>query len=282
MSLVVMRKSLHTVVSRPLPSSVALGLAVLLLSNGCSSEAEPSTTPAVTPSEVTYYSYEVVDVLPHDPTAFTQGLAYEDSVFYEGTGLNGRSSLRRVHPETGAVMQSVPLPNDYFGEGIAVCGDRLVQLTWRSGIGLVYDKHDLRLLDQFAYNSEGWGITCDGEHLIMSDGSARLYFRDPETFLVEYYVTVRDQGADVSRLNELEFVNGRIYANVWQTDSIAIIDPADGRVTGWLDLSGLLETQPVSGQVDVLNGIAWDAAGDRLFVTGKLWPWLFEIRLVKN
>jgi glutaminyl-peptide cyclotransferase len=273
---------LHRIARRRVPSLVAVCLAGGLLSGGCSFPATPSQPPAPTPSEVEYYSYEVIQVYPHDAKAFTQGLAFDDGVLYEGTGLRGTSSLRRVQLETGAVLQSIPLSADCFGEGIAVCGDRIIQLTWKSRAGFVYDKHDMRLLDQFAYDYEGWGITCDGEHLIMSDGSARLYFRNPETYLVEYYVTVRDRGADVSRLNELEFVNGLIYANVWQTDSIAIIDPADGRVTGWLDLSGLMETRPVSGQVDVLNGIAWDAAGERLFVTGKLWPWLFEIRLVQD
>ncbi|MBN1506557.1 MAG: glutaminyl-peptide cyclotransferase, partial [Sedimentisphaerales bacterium] len=138
------------------------------------------------------------------------------------------------------------------------------------------------LLDSFTYDTEGWGITYDGERLIMSDGTARLYFLNPETHLVEYYVTVHDRGADVARLNELEFVNGLVYANVWQTDTIAMINPADGRVTGWLDLSGLLDTRPISGRVDVLNGIAYDAAGGRLFVTGKLWPWLFEIRMLQK
>lgn len=265
-----------------LPAIVLLTMAPT--SGGCQHVAEPGTDdlPPGTSSSVSHYTYEVINAYPHDATAFTQGLAFDDGLLYEGTGRKGESSLRKVQLETGAVMQSISLPDDYFGEGITICGDRIVQLTWRSGIGFVYDSNDLRLLDSFTYDTEGWGITHDGERLIMSDGTARLYFLNPDTHLVEYYVTVYDRGAAVSRLNELEFINGLVYANVWQTDTIAMINPADGRVTGWLDLSGLLDTRPISGQIDVLNGIAYDAAGDRLFVTGKLWPWLFEIRMLQK
>jgi glutamine cyclotransferase len=184
--------------------------------------------------------------------------------------------------ETGAVAASVALPDDYFGEGIAICGDRIVQLTWQSGTGFVYDRSDLRLLRDFTYDTEGWGITFDGSRLIMSDGTSSLYFLDPETFKVEGHVDVRDGGAALTGLNELEFIDGLVYANVWPTDRIVMIDPGDGRVTGWLDLSGLLASRPAIGRVDVLNGIAYDAAGDRLFVTGKWWLWLFEIKLVRN
>jgi glutaminyl-peptide cyclotransferase len=233
-----------------------------------------------TPSAVAYYSYEVVDAYPHDASAFTQGLAFENGVLYEGTGLRGRSSLRRVDLETGEVMQTIALPDKFFGEGVAILGDTIVQLTWQSGIGRVYDKNDLSLLREFTYDTEGWGITYDGTRLIMSDGTATLHFLDPATFAVECYVTVRDRDNVVTGLNELEYIDGKVYANVWPTNRIAVIDPADGRVTGWLDLSGLLASRPSTGHVDVLNGIAYDAANDRLFVTGKLWPWLFEIRLI--
>lgn len=257
-------------------------LAVLLLtvvsvSSGCSDTAEPWTI-----SSVGHYTYEVVNVYPHDQGAFTEGLAFENGILYEGTGLKGRSSLRTVDLETGAVTVSISLSDDLFGEGVAVVGDKIVQLTWKSHTGLVYDKRDLRPIREFAYDTEGWGLTYDGQQLIMSDGTATLYFLDPETFAVDRYVTVSDHGTDVTELNELEYIDGYVYANVWKTDRIAIIDPGDGGVTGWIDLTGLLASQQATKHVDVLNGIAYDIANDRLFVTGKLWPWLFEIRLVEN
>jgi glutamine cyclotransferase len=245
--------------------------------SGCSNTAEPATIPPVR-----HYTYEVVNVYPHDAGAFTQGLAFDNGYLYEGTGLNGRSSLRKVQLETGVVVDSVSLSDAYFGEGITVCGDRIVQLTWKSGVGLVYGKNDLRLIRDFAYDTEGWGITYDGQRLIMSDGTNRLYFLNCETYTSDGYVNVHDRGAAVSGLNELEFIDSHIYANVWKTDRVAVIDPRDGRVTVWVDLSGLLASQQVTGPVDVLNGIAYDATGDRLFVTGKLWPWLFEIKLVED
>jgi len=235
----------------------------------------------VTPA-VTCYSYEVVNAYPHDERAFTEGLTFEDGFLYEGTGQKGRSSLRKVTLETGAVVASVALPDDYFGEGVAVCGDRIVQLTWQSGTGFVYDRSDFHLLRDFSFATEGWGITFDGSRLIMSDGTSTLHFLDPQTFEVEGHVDVRDRGVALTGLNELEYIDGLVFANVWPTDRIAMIDPGDGRVTGWLDLSGLLAFRPTTGRVDVLNGIACDAAGDRLFVTGKWWPWLFEIKLAQN
>jgi glutamine cyclotransferase len=244
--------------------------------------AEPGEPASSPPAQVRHYTCEVVNVYPHDENAFTQGLLFHDGYLYESTGLRGRSSLRRVELESGEVLASTPLQDNHFGEGIALCRDRIMQLTWQSRVGLVYDLEGLTVVDSFTYESEGWGLTCDGMRLIMSDGSPRLYHRDAETFAVWSYVTVRDGATPVERLNELEFVNGMVYANVWRTDRIAIIDPTDGRVTGWIDLSGLLDTMQVTTQVDVLNGIAYDAAGDRLFVTGKLWPWLFEIRLVER
>ena len=227
------------------------------------------------------YDYRVVAEYPHDPDAFTQGLVYVDGVLYEGTGLEGRSTLRRVDLESGRVLDSVPLADQHFGEGIAVLGDRVYQLTWQSGICFVYDRETFERQDQFSYPTEGWGLTTDGEQLIMSDGTDRLYFRDPETFEETGHVDVRDGGAPVVNLNELEFVDGEVWANVWKTDRIARIDPATGRVTGWIDLTGLLS--PVARAerpVDVLNGIAHDPETGRIFVTGKLWPTLFEIELV--
>lgn len=230
--------------------------------------------------EIPVYGYRVLQTFPHDREAFTQGLVMADGVLYEGTGLNGRSSLRRVELETGAVVQSRALPDRYFGEGVAVLGNRIFQLTWRSGLAFVYDRETLALRQTFPYPAEGWGLTTDGIHLIASDGTATLRFLDPETFAEVRQLTVVDHAGPVTRLNELEYVEGRIYANVWQAERIAIIDAASGRVTAWLDLGGLLSPEERTRPVDVLNGIAYDASTGQLFVTGKLWPRLFQIELV--
>jgi len=226
------------------------------------------------------YTYEVVNAYPHDGEAFTQGLAFQDGFLYEGTGIRGQSSLRRVHLGTGFVMQYCALPAQYFGEGVTVYGDRIIQLTLQSQVGVVYDRNSFAVLRTFDYPTEGWGLTHDGERLIMSDGSAILYFLDPDTFEITDQVEVQDDEGPVRMLNELEYVNGEIYANVWTTDLIARIDPETGRVVGWIDLEGLLSAEYRDGYVDVLNGIAYDAENDRLFVTGKLWPRLFEIEVV--
>jgi uncharacterized repeat protein (TIGR01451 family) len=225
------------------------------------------------------YTYTIVNTYPHDPDAFTQGLVFENGVLYEGTGLWGRSTLRKVTLETGGVIQSYDLPSEFFGEGITIFGDRIIQLTWRSHTGFVYERDSFDLLREFTYPTEGWGITHDGERLIMSDGTSTLYFWDPETFEQVGQVGVYDENGPVRRLNELEYVQGKVFANVWQTDRIAIIAPQTGQVMGWIDLKGLLDPGSVSQPVDVLNGIAYDAETDRLFVTGKLWPTLFEIDL---
>jgi glutamine cyclotransferase len=221
------------------------------------------------------YTYRVIRRYPHDPAAFTQGLVYFEGIFYEGTGLYGRSSLRRVDLETGQVLQRVDLADPYFGEGVAMAGDTLIQLTWREHTAFIYDRRTFAVTGQFTYTTEGWGLTHDGQRLIMSDGSNTLYFRDPSTFEETSRVLVFDGATPVARLNELEFIRGEVYANVWQTDRIARIDPHTGRVTSWIDLTGLKPPQ-----TDVLNGIAYDAMQDRLFVTGKLWPYLYEIELV--
>jgi len=242
----------------------------------------PTPTPSSASGEIPVYTYKIVNVYPHDRDAFTQGLVYVDGVLYEGTGLYGRSSLRIVDLETGEPVKLQKLPIDFFGEGITVMGDKLYQLTWKSRLGFVYDRETFDLLKQFTYRSEGWGITHDGERLIVSDGSALLYFWDPETLEELGRVTVRDDKGPVMRLNELEYVNGEVFANVWQTNRIARIDPKTGRVVGWIKLGGLLTKEDMSRPVDVLNGIAYDAEGDRLFVTGKLWPKLFEIELVRK
>jgi glutamine cyclotransferase len=226
------------------------------------------------------YTYNIVNTYPHDPDAFTQGLVFEDGVLYEGTGRFGQSTLRRVELETGAILQIRELADQFFGEGITIYGNRIIQLTWQSNVGFVYDKNSFELLQQFNYPTEGWGITHDGDCLIMSDGTSTLHFLDPQTFEEIGQLAVFDNNGPVIRLNELEYIKGEIYANVWQTDRVARIAPETGRVIGWVDLEGLLTAEDRSEPVDVLNGIAYDADTDRLFVTGKLWPKLFEIELI--
>jgi glutamine cyclotransferase len=224
--------------------------------------------------------YRVVHTYPHDPQAYTQGLLYEDGYLYESTGLNGRSSLRMVDLETGRVLQRATVQANYFAEGLAPWGSTLIQLTWQSHVALVYDRFSFRLLHTFTYDGEGWGLTQDGKNLILSDGTPTLRFYDPGTFHEVRHIVVKDHGAEITQLNELEFVHGEIYANVWHTDRIARISPANGRVLGWIDLTGLLAPGQVTDPEAVLNGIAWDSAHDRLFVTGKLWPKLFEIKII--
>lgn len=225
------------------------------------------------------YGYDVVARYPHDPGAFTQGLVLEEGVLFEGTGLYGESSLRRVDRTTGAVLQRHDLAPNLFGEGVTVFEDRILQLTWQAGTGFVYDRDTFQPEREFSYETEGWGLTHDGTRLIMSDGTARLYFLDPEELDVVADVAVRWEGDPVERLNELEYIEGHVFANVWLTDRIAVIDPATGDVVSWLDLEGLLPAEE-RNDADVLNGIAFDPETGHLLVTGKLWPRLFEIELV--
>jgi glutamine cyclotransferase len=241
---------------------------------------EPVVTVTEMPAFPLNYTYQIINTYPHDPTAFTQGLIYQDNIFYEGTGLWEQSTLRKVMPETGEILQSTPISNQYFGEGITIFGDRIIQLTWQSQTGFVYDKNSFELLQTFNYPTEGWGITHDGKQLIMSDGTDRIYFWDPDTLTEIGHIDVTLDGQGVNRLNELEYINGEIWANIWQTDFIVRIDPATGQVTGVVNLTGLLADEFRTQPVDVLNGIAYDAGNDRLFVTGKLWPQLFEIKVV--
>lgn len=227
------------------------------------------------------YTYRVAADHPHDPNAFTQGLVLADGTLFEGTGLYGSSSLRRVDLETGTVLQQVDLAPDLFGEGITTYGDRILQLTWQARTGFVYDRGSFAVEREFSYDTEGWGITHDGTRLIMSDGTARLYFLDPETLERLADVSVAWEGEPVERLNELEYIDGHVFANVWLTDRIAIIDPSDGSVVSWLDLTGLLSAEE-RADAGVLNGIGFDPDTGRLLVTGKLWPRLFEIELVPD
>jgi glutaminyl-peptide cyclotransferase len=235
--------------------------------------------PGAAQPSVPIYGYDVVRSYPHDRSAFTQGIIFRNGVFYEGTGLNGRSTLRKVKPETGEVLQVKPLGPEYFGEGITDWKGSLVQITWKNEIGFVYDMNTFERTKTWPYTGEGWGLTHDDTRIIMSDGTSALRFLDPVTFKETGRITVRDAQGPVEELNELEYVKGEIFANVWRTERIARISPKDGHVTGWIDLTGLLTPAERAG-TDVLNGIAYDAAGDRLFVTGKLWPRVIEIKLV--
>ena len=226
----------------------------------------------------TVCSYEVVQTYPHDRNAFTQGLIYDRGDLYESTGLNGQSTIRRVDLETGKVLEVNDLEDRYFGEGMTLWKDRLIQLTWVSKTGFVYDKRTFEKVATFNYPTQGWGLTHDGKELILSDGSNVLYFFDPDTFEMVGQVEVIENDTPVAQLNELEFVNGEILANVWMSDRIARIDPETGNVKGWIDLTGIYE--PRTNKRDaVLNGIAYDKKENRLFVTGKLWSELFEIDL---
>jgi glutaminyl-peptide cyclotransferase len=226
------------------------------------------------------HGYTVVRTYPHDRDAFTQGLQYLDGFLYEGTGLNGRSSIRKVRLETGEVVQRRDIAPQYFGEGIVVVGSELFQLTWQSGIGFVYDRTTFSPKRTFRYTGEGWGLTYDGSNIVMSDGTDVLRLLDPNTLAERSRLRVTAGGKPLPQLNELEFVEGEILANVWMSDFVARIDPKSGRVRGWIDLRGLLSPRERAA-TDVLNGIAYDAAGKRLFVTGKLWPRVFEIAVKK-
>ena len=228
------------------------------------------------------YTYEIVNAYPHDPNAFTQGLIYEGGILYEGTGLNGKSTLRETDLETGQIVRELKLADSYFGEGITIFDDRLYQLTWRDGTGFIYNKDNFELLDTWNYTTEGWGITHDGQKLIMSDGTNVLHFLDPDSLVEIGRVEVTDsQQRPVYLLNELEYVNGEILANVWRTQVIVRINPDTGDVIGWINLEGLLDLTAVTQEWDVLNGIAYDEENDRLFVTGKWWPELYEIDLIQ-
>ncbi len=231
------------------------------------------------PARVQTYSYEVINTYPHDPGAFTQGLVFHQGLLYESTGMNGSSSLRRVELETGKVLNKRVVPNEFFAEGLALFNGRLYQLTWQNQQGFVYDLDSFNLVGGFRYAGEGWGLTHNGRSLIMSDGTSQIRFLNPDTFEVQRVINVQDNGREITQLNELEYVKGEIYANIWYSDRVARVDPQSGRVTAWINLAGLLAPEDRTDPGAVLNGIAYDEASDRLFVTGKYWPKLFEIRL---
>lgn len=226
------------------------------------------------------FGFEVVKAHPHDKTAFTQGLVYDNGQFYESTGNYGESTLRRVELATGKVLDSVALHRDFFAEGLALIGDELVQLTWEHGLAFVCDKKTLREKRRLRYQGQGWGLTFDGTHAILSNGTATLQFLDPKTFRVVRQVTVKMGETPLEQLNELEYIDGEVWANVWHEDGLARIDPKSGQVSGWVDLAKLWPMKERPDFEDCLNGIAYDTAGKRLFVTGKHWPKLYEIRVV--
>ena len=276
---------------RTMPARLVLLLLVgssLAVACGASSSAPPEPkAAAAAPSApagpvVERYGYEIVRSHPHDPAAFTQGLTIADGQLYEGTGLHGQSSLRRVDLATGAALQRIALEERYFGEGVAVVGDRIVQLTYQTGVGFVYDRKTFAKQREFTYSGEGWGLTYDGQRLIMSDGTDTLRFWNPETLEELGRVRVRDGDRAIARINEMEYVDGEIYANIWQEDQIARIDPKTGVVTAWIDMSNLLTATERSRGVDVLNGIAHDPKTGNFLITGKLWPWVFEVKFVKK
>jgi glutaminyl-peptide cyclotransferase len=257
-------------VSLPLPATATFFLMALLPGGGVPAQAAVPT-----------YGYEIVKTYPHDPHAFTEGLFYLNGFLYESTGLERQSSIRKEKLETGEVVQKIDVPPEYFGEGIVNWKRRLVSLTWKSQVGFVYDLATFKLERKFSYEGEGWALTQDGKRLIMSDGTPELRFLHPDTLQETGRITVTYEGKPVRNVNELEWVKGRIYANVWETNMMIFIDPASGEITGLVNLAGLLSaSEQLAGPDSVLNGIAYDAAHDRLFVTGKNWPKLFEIRVL--
>ena len=227
------------------------------------------------------YGYRILNTYPHDITAFTQGLIYHEGFLFEGTGKNGLSKLSKINLEDNEVLMSQSLSRRYFGEGIEVVGDRIYQLTWTSNMVFVWDKNNFEQLGTHYNATQGWGLAYDGEHLILSDGTSTLQFMDPETFVPQKTVTVTFQGNPLTSINELEYINGEVWANVWQTDFIVRINPEDGVVTSFIDLTGLSNETELGSNEAVLNGIAWDAENERLFVTGKHWADLFEIEIVE-
>ena len=258
----------------PLKSALIVLLAAL---------GEPAFgTDEALPSASIQYSYRVIASHPHDPEAFTQGLLFVDGKLYESTGGYGTSSLRILDLASGRVLRERRLPDNRFGEGLALVGERLLQLTWKAGIGFMHEAASLAPIGEFRYEGEGWGLAANAESLVMSDGSAELRYLDPNTFTETRRLEVRNGTEPVPGLNELEFVEADLYANVWPSDRIAIINPASGQVRGWLDLNGLLPLVFRTPRTDVLNGIAYDAAGKRLFVTGKHWPRLFQIEVTAH
>jgi len=261
--------------------SILLILSLCLLMFSCNGSDDSGNQGTADLDQIRVYTPKIYNSYSHDAGAFTQGLIYADGAFYEGTGLyDGKSSLRKVNLESGEVLQKINLAPEYFGEGITVYDNKIIQLTWRNKKGFVYDKDTFQQLDEFNYQTEGWGLTWDGKYLIMSDGTNTLYYLDPDDYTVAKKVEVTANGNSLSNLNELEYINGRIYANIWQTDRIAIIQPDDGQIIGWINLESIKAFLDCTTDIDVLNGIAYNPEKNSIYVTGKNWCKLFEIELV--
>ncbi len=250
---------------------IVLSASILVIFNSNNASAK---------STATYYTYSIVNTYPHDTNAFTEGLVYSDGFLYESSGsFNGASSLRRENLTTGNVLQEYTLPTQYFGEGIAVVNNTIIQLTWQSNIGFIYNKTTFALLGNFTYPTQGWGLTYDGKNLIMSDGTDNLYFLNPTTLQQTGQIQVHDGNTPIVNINSLDYINGEVYANIWLTNTIAIINPETGQVKAWINLTGLPDENN-SNPNAVLNGIAYDQQHNRLFVTGKDWPNLYQIKLI--
>lgn len=258
--------------------------AIRTVTFGRDGQKENNSVVVILQSDITpeQYGYRVVHTYPHDISAYTQGLVYEDGMLFESTGQRGESTLRKVNLETGELIESLNLPPNLFGEGACIFHDKIIQLTWTSKVGFVYDKESFRVINRIEYPTQGWGLTTNGEQLIMSDGSHIIYFLEPDYFTELSRIEVFDHQKAITSLNELEYIDGKIYANVYQTDLIVVIEPETGRVLSRIDLNGLLQPEDVHDRIDVLNGIAYDPENKRLFVTGKRWPKLFEIQLVQK
>lgn len=276
----IIRKYFSNQVSLNLPLTLKTAMCLFCMQLQVVTQASADTKILHEQDNIKEYGYEVVNVYPHDPKAFTQGLIYKDGYLYESTGLFGQSSLRKVELESGKVLQVMASDKKYFSEGLATNKQHLIQLSWRAGQGFIYDLEKFELTKTFNYPGEGWGLTHHNKHFILSDGSSYLRFLDEHNMQESGRVQVIKNGKPVTKINELEMVNGFIFANVWQTDQLLIISPETGRVSGIVDLTWLLKKHAPFSRANVLNGIAYDAKGDRLFVTGKLWPKLFEIRLI--
>ena len=264
-----------------MPKLTTICCLLAAFSTGCETRGvERGGSNGQAPVKVSNYSYEIINTYPHDPAAYTQGLVYHEGSLYESTGLNGQSSFRKIELKTGKILKKVELEQQFFGEGLTLLDGRAYQITWQTQNGFVYQLETFQMIKTFRYLGEGWGLTHDGTSLIMSNGSNHLSYLNPGTFATHRVVSVTDGGRPIVNLNELEYIKGEIWANIWMTDRIARIDPESGRVIAWIDLKGLLtpEDRPADPG-GVLNGIAYDRENDRLFVTGKLWPKLFEIRL---
>jgi glutamine cyclotransferase len=275
--------------------SITLTITILNINNINTPQTTSTPSPATTitsssnpvPSQTTFhgvpvYSYKIIQTYSHDPSAFTQGLTFDDNGYLiESTGLNGASSIRRVNLVDGKILQQVDLSYEYFGEGIVVVGNKIIQLTWQNKIGFIYDKETFELLDTFSYNIDGWGLTYDGNHLIMSDGTANLYFLDTTTYKIVNIINVCDAEGPVKNLNEIEYINGSIYANIWFSTKIAIINPASGQVEAYIDLEEIAQQYTTKDSDAVLNGIAYNTQTNKLYITGKNWTNIYEIEIKK-